>query len=1385
MATPTPPNFDDLEARLRAAGVTDEVSLRAALERDPQLAQDLFAAQMAAMLQAFAAVQDPEQLRALWQQVPAELEGPFIETVEALIGQAQASGNTDAAEDLRAKLADFKRLREAAARERSLLRALQAFIGADTWGKSQQVVEAHPELLGDEALATLNRLIAAARTQGDEAGTRILLEHRDLLRRCREVGIPAAFAERRHPPEVPPHFRADLERAQAAAQRYPRTGDRAALDEAAAAWAAILNHPSFVAADGRFRRAALNDAGGVLLRRYWARGALPDLEATIAYAQQAVELTPPDAPDRAGYLNNLATGLRARYARTGALPDLEAAIAYAQQAVELTPPDAPDRASRLNNLANGLSDRYARTGALPDLEAAIAYAQQAVELTPPDAPDRAGYLNNLAIGLRDRYARTGALPDLEAAIDYAQQAVALTPPDAPDRATYLNNLANGLRARYARTGALPDLEAAIDYAQQAVALTPPDAPDRASRLNNLATGLSARYARTGALPDLEAAIAHWQQAVELTPPDAPDRASRLNNLANGLSDRYARTGALPDLEAAIAHWQQALALTLPDAPNRAMYLNNLANGLRARYARTGALPDLEAAIAHWQQAVELAPPDAPDRAGYLNNLATGLRDRYARTGALPDLEAAIAHWQQALALAPPDAPDRASRLNNLANGLSDRYARTGALPDLEAAIAHWQQAVELAPPDAPDRAPMLSNLASGLRARYARTGALPDLEAAIAHWQQAVELTPPDAPDRAMHLNNLATGLRDRYASTGALPDLEAAIEHYRQACQAGLSDSVDVAVTAARAWLRWAAERHAWAEAAEAARHLRDATLAVVAAQWTRAEKANRLRDVQGLAALGAYAHAQIGQAGGAAEILEVGQARLLGEGLERDRYDLAALPAEMQARYRRAAERWQALLTQPETDIALTSAQRQMRHADRVAARAELDAAIAAIRAVPGYEDFFRPLPFERIQAQARPDRPLAYLATTAHGSAIVVVWPERVEAILNDFTEAELNALLVETDPERRNVTGGYLPAQLAIGAWLSPALARVLPALGRLMGPLAERLRAGGARGVVLIPSGRLGLLPLHAADVPSPPIPLSPEGRGGAGGEGKTHFLDLFEVSYSPSAQALREARANAERRAALAFRLAGVGNPLPNARPLAYAKPELESIVELIGLCRPGAAAAPLYEREATRPALLAALPGATTAHFSCHGNYALDEPLDSGLHLGDGALTLREILDAPAPFASVRLAVLSACQTSVTDFAQLPDEAIGLPAGLLQAGVPAVVGTLWSVEDESTALLMVRFYELMLGDGLAPCAALRAAQRWLRDVTNAELEAYVARHDALASAKREVMERMAAGLSLAIEVRVFASDDPNARPFSDPKFWAAFTFNGLSEVTP
>jgi CHAT domain-containing protein len=73
-------------------------------------------------------------------------------------------------------------------------------------------------------------------------------------------------------------------------------------------------------------------------------------------------------------------------------------------------------------------------------------------------------------------------------------------------------------------------------------------------------------------------------------------------------------------------------------------------------------------------------------------------------------------------------------------------------------------------------------------------------------------------------------------------------------------------------------------------------------------------------------------------------------------------------------------------------------------------------------------------------------------------------------------------------------------------------------------------------------------------------------------------------------------------------------------------------------------------------------------------------------------------------------LVVLSACQTALGK--EIRGEGIvGLTRGFMYAGAPRVVASLWRIDDRATAELMRRFYTHMLGEGLRPAAALRAAQ--------------------------------------------------------------------------
>jgi hypothetical protein len=76
------------------------------------------------------------------------------------------------------------------------IKAIQAFVQAGTWVESQRIAKKDSVLLTDRSLELLERLIAAAREQGDERAERILTEHSRLIERCQQVGIALAFGEK-------------------------------------------------------------------------------------------------------------------------------------------------------------------------------------------------------------------------------------------------------------------------------------------------------------------------------------------------------------------------------------------------------------------------------------------------------------------------------------------------------------------------------------------------------------------------------------------------------------------------------------------------------------------------------------------------------------------------------------------------------------------------------------------------------------------------------------------------------------------------------------------------------------------------------------------------------------------------------------------------------------------------------------------------------------------------------------------------------------------------------------------------------------------------------------------------------------------------------------
>jgi CHAT domain-containing protein len=291
-------------------------------------------------------------------------------------------------------------------------------------------------------------------------------------------------------------------------------------------------------------------------------------------------------------------------------------------------------------------------------------------------------------------------------------------------------------------------------------------------------------------------------------------------------------------------------------------------------------------------------------------------------------------------------------------------------------------------------------------------------------------------------------------------------------------------------------------------------------------------------------------------------------------------------------------------------------------------------------------------------------------------------------------------------------------------------------------------------LILIPHRFLHLFPLHA-------LPLA-----------KGDFLcDRFPngVGYAPSCQLLQLTQKRERPDFSNFF---AIQNPTDD---LLYTNLEVETIRSSFP------SAQVLVKQAATKTALKTSkdLPLAHCNHFSCHGEFNLTSPLESTLILAnEERLTLGEIFGLT--LNQCRLVTLSACETGLTDPTSISDEYIGLPSGFLYAGSPSVVSSLWTVNDLSTAFLMLKFYEnfqsfqKQAGD---VAVALNQAQQWLRNLSIEEFEQELIR---LKPQLDRVLAQLRPGQRLIFQESVKQIRQRQPQPFANPYYWAAFTTTGF-----
>ncbi|KAH9060651.1 CHAT domain-containing protein [Lactarius vividus] len=1062
---------------------------------------------------------------------------------------------------------------------------------------------------------------------------------------------------------------------------------------------------------------------------------LPIVSADIERGYTVLPLFPRPHPLRPWVIAALGTALYCRYVISRRRDDLDALIPLFTEVLLLPLDPAAPHFSQVTKifykLACCLAFRFGLSRGPQDLEYAIKYyrhllalpSKAIVELNPLEVLDNLTKL--LAIKVQST---TEVQPDHADEMVGILQRLAILDPSSEHVGSIAKSMGIILLARLSQYGPSEECDRALELLIDIENVCQPERTPDFYVIQGIA--LSIRFQQTSLYDHCNQAIARFNKSLTLLPFDHLLRPVALIGIATVLHYRFTHDKQFRSLEESITYTRIVLSLWPPGHPLRPGCLALLSASLRWRHAFFGE----EEFLLEADSCVDgILDQDMPEPLRVLLENDPGESNAFVlggfqRNDSLEVLMEEIEYRRQRLAKIPPDHPNQLDALRSLALLCGSKFYYTQEPADLEDEIDYHSMALAASPPDHYVRRLSLFSLGNAFRKRFAYDNHPLSLDESIRCCRDALTLCPRGQISRFEPLYTLALSLSLRFFSFPSFSTLQG-FKESMALFQSALDDEEYANPDA-----KYLIASH-WAACARVGRHPSTALAYQTAMSSMQSSLVlgptlpvrhrlikRRWGELTAVPLDFASYYIEVGALERAVETLEQGRALLWSEmrGLRTsiDRLKLSdgdgAALAERFVAVSGELENIATSAKAPEDSVerprdddhhmpdAFGRMMEKVHELERK--RAEIT---ERIRALPGFGDFLRAVPFDALQTAAACG-PIIIINHCSYRCDILIVLRASSPVHIptgEDFHSRtiKLKELLLSTRAKHALESEQY-----------QRALRFVLEELYELVGrPVIEKLHEleiPEQSRVWWCPTSVLCSLPLHAAG----PI----ESDGGR----KRYFLDVYVSSYTPTLSALIESRK-------------GITHTPDPPSLLIVAQPDvsLPGVWEEIEVVQKlTQSATTLLGLRATQRSVTKQLPHYRMVHFACHGTLELERPFDTAFLLRGGErLSLLDIVRSR--LSTAELAVLSVCHAAEWTDAHTPDEALHLTAAMQYCGFRSAVGTLWAMADTDGRDLAEHFYRRVFAEeervvplGERSARALRDAVRKLRRKKGVSLERWV-----------------------------------------------------------